>query len=52
MFGLAQLQTNVERVRAMGIPTERYILVNVPGARIETVENGSVFSRHTRWSAR
>jgi murein L,D-transpeptidase YcbB/YkuD len=44
---LAQLQTNVERVRAMGIPTERYILVNVPGAQIETVENGSVFSRHT-----
>jgi murein L,D-transpeptidase YcbB/YkuD len=44
---LAQLQTNVERIRAMGVPTERYILVNVPGAQIEAVENGAVASRHT-----
>lgn len=44
---LTQLQTNLERIRAMGAPTGRYIMVNVPGAQIETVENGSVFSRHT-----
>lgn len=44
---LAQLQTNVERIRAMGMPAERYIMVNVPGAQIEVVESGSVVSRHT-----
>ena len=44
---LAQLQSNIERIKAMGLPTERYILVNVPGARIEAVENGVVVSRHT-----
>jgi murein L,D-transpeptidase YcbB/YkuD len=43
---LAQLQTNLERIRAMGVPTERYIMVNVPGAQIEVVENGVVVSRH------
>jgi murein L,D-transpeptidase YcbB/YkuD len=44
---LAQLQTNIERIRAMGEPEPRYILVNVPGAQIEAVENGVVVSRHT-----
>ena len=44
---LAQLQANIERIRTMGIPTERYILVNVPGAQIEAVESGTVVSRHT-----
>ncbi|HWT30388.1 MAG TPA: L,D-transpeptidase family protein, partial [Propylenella sp.] len=44
---LSQLQANLERIKTMGVPTERYILVNVPGAQIETVENGVVFSRHT-----
>jgi murein L,D-transpeptidase YcbB/YkuD len=44
---LAQLQTNIERIRAMGEPEPRYILVNVPGAQIEAVENGVVASRHT-----
>jgi murein L,D-transpeptidase YcbB/YkuD len=44
---LRQLQTNLERIRAMGAPTERYIMVNVPGAQIEVVENGQVVSRHT-----
>jgi murein L,D-transpeptidase YcbB/YkuD len=43
---LAQLQENLERIRAMGVPTERYVLVNVPGAQIEAVENGTVVSRH------
>jgi murein L,D-transpeptidase YcbB/YkuD len=44
---LAQLRVNLERVRAMGTPSTRYILVNVPGAQIEAVENGVVVSRHT-----
>ena len=44
---LAQLQTNVERIRGMGVPTERYIMVNIPGAQIEAVESGYVVSRHT-----
>ena len=44
---LAQLQANLERIRAMGVPTERFVMVNVPGARIEAVENGRVASRHT-----
>jgi L,D-transpeptidase YcbB len=44
---LSQLQANLERIRAMGVPTERYILVNVPGAQIEAVENGTVVTRHT-----
>ena len=44
---LAQLQTNIERIRAMGVPTERYIMVNVPGAQIEAVEAGRIVSRHT-----
>ena len=43
---LNQLQANVERIKAMGVPTERYILVNVPGAQIEVVENSAVVSRH------
>ncbi|MBA3516261.1 MAG: L,D-transpeptidase family protein [Rhizobiales bacterium] len=44
---LSQLRTNIERIRAMGAPTERYIMVNVPGAQIEAVEGGAVASRHT-----
>jgi L,D-transpeptidase YcbB len=44
---LAQLQTNVERIRAMGAPTDRYIMVNVPGAQVEVVEGSNVVSRHT-----
>jgi murein L,D-transpeptidase YcbB/YkuD len=43
---LRQLQANVERIRQMGAPEGRYILVNIPGAQIEAVENGSVVSRH------
>ena len=44
---LAQLETNIERIKAMGLPSERYIMVNVPGAQIEVVENGTVVTRHT-----
>ncbi len=43
---LAQLQANLERIKAMGVPSGRYILVNIPGAQIEAVENGAVVSRH------
>ena len=43
---LNQLQMNAERIKTMGIPTERYVLVNIPGAQIEVVENGAVVSRH------
>ena len=43
---LQQLQANVERIKAMGLPNERYIMVNIPGAQIEVVENGAVVSRH------
>lgn len=44
---LAQLQTNLERIRTMGAPSGRYIMVNVPGAQMEVVEDGFVVSRHT-----
>jgi murein L,D-transpeptidase YcbB/YkuD len=44
---LNQLIVNLERIKAMGIPENRYILVNVPGAQIEAVEAGRVVSRHT-----
>jgi murein L,D-transpeptidase YcbB/YkuD len=44
---LSQLQANLERIKAMGVPTGRYIMVNVPGAQIEAVENGTVVTRHT-----
>ncbi len=44
---LWQLEANLERIRSAGIPSERYVMVNVPGARIEAVENGVVVSRHT-----
>lgn len=45
-FRLGQLEASLERIKAMGIPKERYIMVNVPGAQIEAVENGQVVSRH------
>lgn len=44
---LNQLIINLERIKEKGIPEIRYILVNVPGAQIEAVENGRVVSRHT-----
>ncbi len=46
---LGQLQTNLERLRA-GIGTDgqpRYVMVNIPAAQIEAVENGRVVQRHT-----
>jgi len=44
---LHQLETNLERIRAMGTPADRYVMVNVPGAQIEVVEAAQVISRHT-----
>lgn len=45
---LAQLETNLVRVRAMsGFLGDRYVMVNIPAAEIEAVENGRVRSRHT-----
>ncbi len=44
---LWQLEANLERIRQTGLPSERYVMVNVPGAQIEAVENGVVVSRHT-----
>ncbi|MEP1931059.1 MAG: L,D-transpeptidase family protein [Roseibium sp.] len=45
---LRQLETNLVRVRAMsGNLGDRYVMVNVPAAEIEAVENGRVRSRHT-----
>ncbi|WP_224405468.1 murein L,D-transpeptidase [Afifella sp. IM 167] len=44
---LGQLKTNRERIAQMKSPAERYLMVNVPGAQIEAVENGVVISRHT-----
>jgi murein L,D-transpeptidase YcbB/YkuD len=43
---LWQLKANLERIKSTGIPKERYVMVNIPGARIEAVDNGVVVSRH------
>jgi murein L,D-transpeptidase YcbB/YkuD len=43
---LAQLQQNLERIKELGVPEGRYVLVNIPGAQIEAVDNGQVISRH------
>ncbi|NVK32838.1 MAG: L,D-transpeptidase family protein [Rhodobacteraceae bacterium] len=45
---LRQLETNLVRLRAMsGFLGDRYVMVNIPAAEIEAVENGMVRSRHT-----
>lgn len=45
---LRQLETNLVRLRAMsGFLGDRYVMVNIPAAEIEAVENGRVRSRHT-----
>lgn len=45
---LGQLQTNLVRLRSMsGFLGERYVMINIPAAAIEVVENGRVISRHT-----
>lgn len=45
---LGQLETNLVRLRSMsGFLGQRYVMVNIPAAHIEAVENGQVVSRHT-----
>ena len=45
---LGQLNTNIVRLQSMsGDLGERYVLVNIPAAYIEAVENGRVATRHT-----
>jgi murein L,D-transpeptidase YcbB/YkuD len=45
---LAQLKTNVVRLRALsGNLGDRFVMCNIPAARIEAVENGVAVNRHT-----
>lgn len=45
---LGQLNTNIVRLQSMsGDLGNRYVLVNIPAAYIEAVENGRVATRHT-----
>ncbi len=45
---LGQLETNLVRLRSMsGFLGNRYVMVNIPGAQIEAVENNRVVQRHT-----
>ncbi|XBQ05066.1 MAG: L,D-transpeptidase family protein [Stappia sp.] len=45
---LSQLETNLVRLRSMsGFLGDRYVMVNIPAAEIEAVEDGRVRSRHT-----
>lgn len=44
---LNQLQTNLVRLRAMsGFLGDRFVMVNIPAAEIEAVEQRTVYSRH------
>ena len=44
---LGQMQTNLVRLQAMnGFLGERFVMVNVPAAALEAVENGRVVQRH------
>lgn len=45
---LRQLETNLIRLRSMsGFLGDRYVMVNIPAAEIEAVQNGRIRSRHT-----
>jgi len=45
---LAQLKVNVGRLRALATNlSPRYVVCNLPAARIEAIENGAAVSRHT-----
>jgi len=45
---LAQLKVNAARLRALGTNlASRYVICNLPAARIEAIENGTAVSRHT-----
>jgi murein L,D-transpeptidase YcbB/YkuD len=44
---LQQLETNIVRLRAFsGNLGDRFVMVNIPAAAVETVENGVVYSHH------
>ena len=44
---LQQLETNLVRLRSYsGDLGERFVIVNLPAASVETVENGAVYSHH------
>jgi murein L,D-transpeptidase YcbB/YkuD len=44
---LRQLRTNLVRIESLGAPGKgRYVVVNIPAAQIEAVENNEVVSRH------
>jgi L,D-transpeptidase YcbB len=45
---LAQLKVNLTRLRALSANlSARYVVCNLPAARIEAIENGAAVSRHT-----
>ncbi len=45
---LAQLKANLTRLTDLTkIVGKRYVLVNIPAAQIEAIENGAVFQRHS-----
>ncbi|WP_423724836.1 L,D-transpeptidase family protein [Aurantimonas marianensis] len=45
---LGQLQTNIARIESnIGDLAPRFVMVNIPAASIEAVENGRVVQRHT-----
>ena len=46
---LRQLRTNLTRLQTLvpAAPTGKYVLVNIPAAQIEAVNNNQVVSRHT-----
>ena len=45
---LGQLQTNLVRLQSMsGFLGDRFVMVNIPAAAIEAVENGRIVQRHT-----
>jgi L,D-transpeptidase YcbB len=45
---LGQLKVNVTRLRALSTNLgPRYVVANIPAARIEAIENGAAVSRHT-----
>lgn len=44
---IMQLRTNLVRISALASdPGQRFVMVNIPGAEIEAVENGVVVGRH------
>jgi murein L,D-transpeptidase YcbB/YkuD len=44
---LRQLRTNLARIASLNAPTSgKYVIVNIPAAQIEAVDNNQVISRH------